>query len=464
MLEFWMHEVALMLFVWVIAHHYQYWSVIGFLKKTPPQLQPPSPQVGKKPEQAKKEFQGLTVKPVCNMCEQAEEKPVMSRVPPPLIVPKKGRPKSVATGLQFCPHQACDYYGWAGRGNISANGHPNGGRNRQLYCCVCQSWYMETTGTLFYRKQYPAEQITQAIACLAEGLGIRAVGRVFDVTPETILDWLAEAVVYLEIFNTYMTHNLEVKQVQWDELYGVIRAYQTGELSEAEAMAKLDNRRKRIWVWTAMDPISKYWLAFEIGDRTAANAWKIVHKVATVLKKGLVPLLLTDGNRAYEHPILSHYGEWQEPAAGQRKPRWFPLADLLYAQVVKKRRGRRLVSVSKKVIFGSLTRLNETLEPLGWTINTAFVERLNLTIRHLVPGLGRRVNTLLHSPQSLARQVCLAQTYYNFCQPAGSLQIAPTQDTVAQSRTPAMAIGITSHVWTLQEVLRFKPPPFPQEN
>jgi hypothetical protein len=64
MLEFWMHEVALMLFVWVIAHHYQYWSVISFLKKTPPQLQPPSPQVGKKPEQAKKEFQGLTVKPV----------------------------------------------------------------------------------------------------------------------------------------------------------------------------------------------------------------------------------------------------------------------------------------------------------------------------------------------------------------------------------------------------------------
>jgi hypothetical protein len=65
--------------------------------------------------------------------------------------------------------------------------------------------------------------------------------------------------------------------------------------------------------------------------------------------------------------------------------------DLLYAQVVKKRRGRRLVSVSKRMVFGSLTRINEKLQAHGWGINTAFVERLNLTIRQLVPGLGRRV-------------------------------------------------------------------------
>jgi len=463
MSEPWMREVALMLFVWFIAYHYQYWGVIGLLKKTPPQPQPTSLPVEKKPKKAKKEFQGLTVKPVCNEGEHAEEIPVMSRVAPPLIKPKRGRSKSVPTGLQFCPNKKCEYYGWAGLGNISANGHPNRGRNRQLYCCACKGWFMETTGTFFYRKQYPAEQITRAIASLAEGLGIRAVGRVFGVTPETILDGLAEAVAYFELFNSYMTRHLEVKQVQLDELYGVIRAYQAGELSEAEAIAKLDNRRKSIWLWTAMDPISKFWLAFEIGDRTAENAWKIVHKVATVLKKGLVPLFLTDGNQAYEQPILSHYGEWRAPAEGQRNPRWFPLAELLYAQVVKKRRGRRIVSVTKKAIFGSLTRITETLGPLGWTINTAFVERLNLTIRQLVPGLGRRVNTLLHSPESLAQQVCLAQTYYNFCLPSGSLKIAPTADRVAQIRTPAMAIGITTHVWTLQEVLLFRPPPFPQE-
>jgi len=82
-----------------------------------------------------------------------------------------------------------------------------------------------------------------------------------------------------------------------------------------------------------------------------------------------------------------------------------------------------------------------------------------LTIRQLVPGLGRRVNTLAHTPDSLARQVSLVQTYYNFCLPCRSLDSAATG---VRQRTPAMAVGITDRVWTLQAVLAFRPPPFPQ--
>jgi IS1 family transposase/transposase-like protein len=458
MAESWIREATLILFVWLIAHQYQSWGVMGSIKKTPPQ----TPQTEKKIKKTEGEFQGLTVKPVCPACAPAETLAVMSRLPPPLMTNKRGRRKSIPTALQFCPDETCVYYGWIGRGNISSNGHPNHGPNRQLYCAACKKYFLETQGTLFYRKRYPAVQLARAMAALAEGLGIRAVGRIFEVTPETVLAWLAEAVQHFEAFNTYMTRNLEVEQVQLDELYGVIRAYQAGELNEAEAIAKLDRRRQSIWLWTAMDPVSKFWLAFQIGDRTAANAWQIVHQVVLVLKKGLVPLFLTDGNQAYEQPLLSHYGEWRDPAAGQRPPRWFPLPALLYAQVVKKRRGRHLVSVSKRVVFGTLTRIKETLLPYGWQINTAFVERLNLTIRQLVPGLGRRVNTLTHSPEHLAQQVGLAHTYYNFCLPSASLKIAPTAERAAQFRTPAMAVGITTRVWTIKEVLMFRPPPFPQ--
>lgn len=69
----WVREAVLMLFVWFIAHHYQYWGTIGLLRKTQPEPQPESlsPQVEKKPEKAEKEFQGLTVKPVCTACEHA---------------------------------------------------------------------------------------------------------------------------------------------------------------------------------------------------------------------------------------------------------------------------------------------------------------------------------------------------------------------------------------------------------
>ncbi|MDH5798659.1 MAG: hypothetical protein OEZ19_08840, partial [Paracoccaceae bacterium] len=215
-----------------------------------------------------------------------------------------------------------------------------------------------------------------------------------------------------------------------------------------------------IWLWTAIDPVSKFWLAAVVGPRDPQSAWAVVHQVARVLKNGIVPLFLTDGNRAYEKPILSHYGHWQPPQAGQHKPRWFPWPDLLYAQVVKKRRRRRLVSVTKRAVFGSLARIKDRLAPFGWQINTAFVERHNLTIRHLVSGLGRRVNTLVHSPERLAQQVSLAQAYYNFCLPTRSLQIDPTATLPAQARTPAMALGLTTKAWSLKEVLLFKPPPF----
>lgn len=458
--EPWMRDVVFLLFVWLIGHHYQPWCLIRAM----PKAQPQPLEAKKKVEKADGKFQGLTKKPVCVACEQAEQLPAVTYLPPPLISAKRGRRKSVETGFQYCPDEKCLYHGWIGRGNMSSNGHPNQGPHRQLYCRVCKSYFTETKGTLFYRKRYSAERIGQAITALAEGLGIRAVGRVFNVEPKTVLVWLVAAAEHFEVFNTYMTRNLELEQVQLDELYGVIRAYQAGELNEAEAIAKLDKRRKCVWLWTAMDPLSKFWLASETGDRTAQSAWKIVHKVAMVLKKGLVPLFLTDGNRTYQQPILSHYGEWRAPEEGQRKPRWVPLPNLLYAQVVKKRRGRRIVSVSKRAVFGALTRIKETLTPYGWQINTAFVERLNLTIRQLVPGLGRRVNTLLHSPERLAQQVCLAQTYYNFCWPASSLKIDSTAERDAQIRTPAMAIGITSHIWSVKEVLLFRPPPFPQES
>ena len=106
------------------------------------------------------------------------------------------------------------------------------------------------------------------------------------------------------------------------------------------------------------------------------------------------------------------------------------------------------------MVFGSLARIKETLAPYGWQINTAFVERHNQTLRQHIAGLGRRVNTLAHSPQRLEDQTHLAQAYYNFCLPSRSLA----------QRTPAMAIGLTDRVWRLNEVLLFRPPPFPQAN
>src|SRR5262249_41613294 len=100
----------------------------------------------------------------------------------------------------------------------------------------------------------------------------------------------------------------------------------------------------------------------------------------------LLPLFLTDGFKADPTALLTPYGQWVQPARQRAqgpapKPRWMPLPQLLYAQVVKTVRRRRLAQVHHRVVFGTLEAVNAVLAPLGCQINTAFIERLNLSMR-----------------------------------------------------------------------------------
>src|SRR6266567_3467191 len=148
----------------------------------------------------------------------------------------------------------------------------------------------------------------------------------------------------------------------------------------------------------------------DVGERTLVMAQRFVHHVVQVLAPDCAPLFLTDGFREYLTALLTHYGQWVQPPRRQAqgpapKPRWTPLPALLYAQVVKTVRRRRLVDVQHRVVFGALEAVNHVLAPHGWHINTAFVERLNLTIRQHVAAVGRRVSTLCKGEDGLWQQV-----------------------------------------------------------
>jgi len=148
-----------------------------------------------------------------------------------------------------------------------------------------------------------------------------------------------------------------------------------------------------------------------------------------------------------------------------------PLPALLYAQGVKTVRRRRLVRVSHRVVFGTLEAVQQVLAVCGWQINTAFIERVNLSMRQPVAAVGRRVTTLCKGEDGLRQQLALYHVYHNFCLPhAGVRQALPLPESTngtgsgKQWRpcTPAMAAGLTDHVWTLREVLLFRVPPWPQ--
>jgi IS1 family transposase len=464
------YQLVLIALLWLCLMLHWAWPGDAATCPTTPEPTPPAP----KRHRAHKPFAGLTTKPHCDTCEHATAPRPQAPAAPPRIVPTRGRRRQVDTSTHFCPNPDCGYQGWVEWGNLRANGHPNGGPWRQLLCVACRRYFLETLGTLFHGKRTCVELIVRVIACLAEGLGIRGTARVFEVDPNTVLQWLVEAAEQLQAFSRYVLHDVRVTQVQLDELFALLSAVKAGEVSTAAAIERLE--RSPQWVWVAMDPESKLLLAIDVGDRTLAMAQRLVHQVAQVVAPDCAPLFLTDGFREYLTALLTHYGHWVQSPRRQAqgpapKPRWMPQPGLLYAQVVKTVRRRRLVRIKHRVVFGTLEAVEQVLAACGWQINTAFVERINLSLRQHVAAIGRRTTTLCKGEDGLRQQLALYQTYHNFCLPHASIRLPLLQPELTNGTgsaktwrpcTPAMAAGLTDHVWTLREVLMFRVPPWPQ--
>jgi hypothetical protein len=173
-----------------------------------------SPQAAKptpKRTQAPKPFPGLIHQPHCDACAHAPEgSPHRPSAPPPRLSFTRGRRRTITLSQQFCPDPACAYYGWVGLGNLRSNGHPGGNPWRQLQCVACRGYFPETQGTPLQGKQVSAERLVWAVGAVAEGLGIRAVARVFAVDPNTVLQWLGEVAEHATTFSRYFLHDVRV--------------------------------------------------------------------------------------------------------------------------------------------------------------------------------------------------------------------------------------------------------------
>ena len=314
--ELFFYQLVLIALVWLFLLLHYAWP---HERANRPRSAEPEPLTPKRPRsKAPTPFAGLPQRPQCALCEReaahAHEPPP---APPAPMPPTNRRPRTVDTSQHFCPHGGCRYRGWLGRGNLRANGHPNGGPWRQFQCTACEGYFPEHHGTIFHGKQVAVELIVRVLACLAEGLGLRATARVFEVAPDTVLHWLVEAAEQLRVFTSHFLCEVHVQQLQLDELYAVLSAVKDGEMREAEAIHRLS--RSPHWVWTAIDPVTKLLLAIDVGERTLAMAQGVVHQVVQRLAPACLPLFLTDGYKEYATALLTHFGQWVPPPRRQDK-------------------------------------------------------------------------------------------------------------------------------------------------
>jgi hypothetical protein len=167
----------------------------------------------------------------------------------------------------------------------------------------------------------------------------------------------------------------------------------------------------------------------------------------------------------------AHFGQWLEVARrGCKVQQWQVAAGLIYGQVKKSYRRRKLVRVTHVMGLGTAANLKVTLQGLGLSgrLHTACIERVNLTVRHGVAALARRTwATGKPAPQLLAHLEWW-RAYSHVVRPHASLRVALVQPRerggklVAQrfrQRTPAMAAGRTNRRWTVREVLSYPLPP-----
>ncbi len=216
---------------------------------------------------------------------------------------------------------------------------------------------------------------------------------------------------------------------------------------------------------TAIDPCTKILPVLHLGPRTQNAAHSVIHSLRRILAPGCLPLFTSDGLNVYFYALTAHFGHWlQVGRRGRKVLRWQVAAELIYGQVKKSYRRHKLVRVTPVMRLGTSAALTAALNGLGHSgrLNTAFIERVNLTMRHGVAALARRTWATSQQASLLLAHLEWWRAYYHFVRPHQSLRVTLVQPRerggkrLAQryrQRTPAMAAGRTTRRWTAREVL-----------
>ncbi len=373
------------------------------------------------------------------------------------IKSRRGAPKRIDTQGFACPNQQCPYFGITDahiHALVGDGKHGHAERIQTFRCQACRTTFTSRRHTPLYRLKTPSRKVAMVLAVLAEGLDPSAAERVFGFRQTTITTWLSRAGEHAQTLYERCFRNLHIPHLQLDEL-----------------RTRLRSATHVLWLWLAIDPRTKILPVLHLGPRTQNAAHTVIHLVRQILAPGCIPLFTSDGLNLYFYALTAHFGHWlQVGRRGRKVFQWQVAAELIYGQVKKTYQRRKLVRVTPVMRLGTSAALTAGLQRLGLTgqLNTAFIERVNLTVRQGVSALTRRTwATAQQSPHLLAHLEWW-RAYYHFVRPHQALRVALVQPRKRggnlltqryRHRTPAMAAGRAHRRWTTREVLSCPLPP-----
>ena len=314
-----------------------------------------------------------------------------------------------------CATSGCDNRGKPGL-NIVGYGSfaTKAGRRQRYRCTVCRGTLSTNTGTAYSGLRCTRREFDQVASLRVEGMSISATARVTGHSRNTIVRWLERASTAAKRFNHRMLRGFDLMELQADELCTFI-----------------GSKRNIIWLFATIEVSSRVWAGSVLGRRSDRNASAVINNV---VRRGRVvgcPLIATDGFEYYLGAVARLFG-----------------SACVYGQVLKTRRNNRVVRVERRVKVGTANRLKAALlaSEDSETLNTSFVERLNLTIRQASAYLRRRSPCHARDADQLCSHVELVRCHYNFVRPHRALRFG------RETRTPAMQAGLVTRRLALSDI------------
>jgi len=289
------------------------------------------------------------------------------------------------------------------------------GTQKRFRCPHCGRTRSANSGTVYHRLQHSKAKFDQAVTLSVEGVSQAAIARVVGVSVSTVRRWLQKAAEAATTFSDLHIRNLSPVELQADEL-----------------KTFAGSRKNTKWVHTSMSVWSRLWATLHVGQRRLRDVevhYRDLRSRVSMFHEP--PLFVTDAFKYNEQVVKKVFGN-----------------RLVYAQVQKRIRDNRVVRIDHELIVGPEWRLERAFEKSedSKRINTAFVERLNLTLRRSIAALQRKTTAQARTTESLKERLEVLRCYYNFIRPHGSLRFG------RKTRTPAQQAGIATRRLTWRDV------------
>ena len=323
----------------------------------------------------------------------------------------------------YCRSPKCPMYGCvAPRAQVKMHDWPRQGP--RFRCERCGGIVSATTGTAYAGRRTDLNPDLRGATALAEGLGIRATGRLLGVDKDPANHGLPMLGQHGQRVMHDFFRNLHLHECQLDELWTFIRKKED-HLSSLEKRADVSGDA---WVWMAFSPVCKLVPAWVVGKRPWRQARRLLFRLQSATD-GPIPFLTRDALPHDADALLEVCGVGgTPPRQGTRgrlpKLRRYPPPDWCDALVIKARAHGRVVHVTTRIVYGTTVPVEAVVRasPVSRTIKTYRVERNHLTIRQHARRMGRKGNAFSQAPDYREQQLTLAFAYDHFIIPHRGLR------------------------------------------